>query len=209
MDCVFVSHCATLVTQTFVLLKPHFQIPTNLKTRDMNPITPEQERLLRQPNDQLFNARSDRIRDLLTEYIDKGFFSLPEKRAEFVQLVTLEIGKGTNGCPVETLEKAATKTKLMIRKDDCVPWPLFFATLRACHIKRPCNLSMKVAQTMNEQCIICSLPFTENTGFSNNNLVAILKTCHHAFHLDCLISWLLRTNTCPLCRSNCYKRGFE
>ena len=40
------------------------------------------------------------------------------------------------------------------------------------------------------ECIICS----ENI---NNN---IITTCNHEFHLVCLIEWVLKNDSCPICR---------
>jgi hypothetical protein len=46
----------------------------------------------------------------------------------------------------------------------------------------------------NEICIICQED-------NENNLVKI-NNCGHIFHNNCIIEWLTRNNSCPLCRNN-------
>jgi len=47
-------------------------------------------------------------------------------------------------------------------------------------------------------CSICLEPYKANEEicFSTN------KACQHSFHLDCMVSWLMAHNDCPLCRQN-------
>ena len=28
------------------------------------------------------------------------------------------------------------------------------------------------------------------------------ETCHHAFHYDCIVQWLMKHDECPMCRSD-------
>eukprot|EP00979_Chaetoceros_neogracilis_P014037 scaffold4371_cov230-Chaetoceros_neogracile.AAC.1 len=28
------------------------------------------------------------------------------------------------------------------------------------------------------------------------------EACHHAYHLDCMVGWLMENDECPLCREN-------
>ena len=43
-------------------------------------------------------------------------------------------------------------------------------------------------------CLICSEPY--QTG----EFVTALHPCNHAYHTECIVSWLSRRCTCPVCR---------
>lgn len=44
-------------------------------------------------------------------------------------------------------------------------------------------------------CTICHDQITEATGFTK-------LSCHHTYHLGCIVKWLLINETCPCCRKN-------
>ncbi|KAL6527804.1 hypothetical protein OROMI_029615 [Orobanche minor] len=46
---------------------------------------------------------------------------------------------------------------------------------------------------MEDRCSICL------HGPANGTQVSRLPSCGHAFHYHCVVSWLVRKNTCPLC----------
>lgn len=51
---------------------------------------------------------------------------------------------------------------------------------------------------LKESCVICQ------TSYEANDIIATLnedvQTCQHVFHLDCIVPWLQRHNSCPVCR---------
>ncbi|XP_024014785.1 RING-H2 finger protein ATL46 [Eutrema salsugineum] len=52
-------------------------------------------------------------------------------------------------------------------------------------------------------CAVCLCEFTEK------DKLRLLPTCSHAFHLNCIDTWLQSNSTCPLCRSTLFSPGFS
>ncbi|KAK6931087.1 Zinc finger, RING-type [Dillenia turbinata] len=50
-------------------------------------------------------------------------------------------------------------------------------------------------------CAVCLCEFTEK------DKLRLLPLCSHAFHIDCIDTWLLSNSTCPLCRGTLYTPG--
>ncbi|KAK6922159.1 Zinc finger, RING-type [Dillenia turbinata] len=50
-------------------------------------------------------------------------------------------------------------------------------------------------------CAVCLCEFTEQ------DKLRLLPLCSHAFHIDCIDTWLLSNSTCPLCRGTIYTPG--
>ncbi|XP_022151161.1 RING-H2 finger protein ATL47 [Momordica charantia] len=50
-------------------------------------------------------------------------------------------------------------------------------------------------------CAVCLCEFSEL------DKLRLLPTCSHAFHIDCIDTWLLSNSTCPLCRGTLYSPG--
>jgi hypothetical protein len=48
-------------------------------------------------------------------------------------------------------------------------------------------------------CVICSDPFSSTDDHGNQVLAVI--SCGHTFHTNCLLEWLERCKSCPVCRS--------
>jgi len=50
-------------------------------------------------------------------------------------------------------------------------------------------------------CAVCLCEFSEQ------DKLRLLPLCSHAFHIDCIDTWLLSNSTCPLCRGALYTPG--
>ncbi|PON59282.1 43kDa postsynaptic protein [Parasponia andersonii] len=50
-------------------------------------------------------------------------------------------------------------------------------------------------------CAVCLCEFSEQ------DKLRLLPLCSHAFHIDCIDTWLLSNSTCPLCRGTLYTQG--
>ncbi|KAG2312330.1 hypothetical protein Bca52824_023887 [Brassica carinata] len=62
--------------------------------------------------------------------------------------------------------------------------------------------SLKMEKT--ESCLIC---LYDLSGFSSSKRGAATRmNCSHIFHCRCLLKWLQRKNTCPLCWTVLYDR---
>ena len=51
-------------------------------------------------------------------------------------------------------------------------------------------------------CAVCLCEFSEQ------DKLRLLPLCSHAFHIDCIDTWLLSNSTCPLCRGTLYTSEF-
>ncbi|CAA2954358.1 RING-H2 finger protein ATL46-like isoform X1 [Olea europaea var. sylvestris] len=52
-------------------------------------------------------------------------------------------------------------------------------------------------------CAVCLCEFSEQDN------LRLLPLCSHAFHIDCIDTWLLSNSTCPLCRGVILEPGFS
>lgn len=52
-------------------------------------------------------------------------------------------------------------------------------------------------------CAVCLCEFSEQ------DRLRLLPLCSHAFHIDCIDTWLLSNSTCPLCRGTLYTPGLS
>lgn len=52
-------------------------------------------------------------------------------------------------------------------------------------------------------CAVCLCEFSEH------DKLRLLPLCSHAFHIDCIDTWLLSNSTCPLCRGTLFAPGFS
>ncbi|KAJ8749852.1 hypothetical protein K2173_013767 [Erythroxylum novogranatense] len=51
-------------------------------------------------------------------------------------------------------------------------------------------------------CAVCLCEFSEK------DKLRLLPMCSHAFHINCIDTWLLSNSTCPLCRGTLFTSGF-
>ncbi|XP_041008432.1 RING-H2 finger protein ATL46-like [Juglans microcarpa x Juglans regia] len=52
-------------------------------------------------------------------------------------------------------------------------------------------------------CAVCLCEFSEK------DKLRLLPMCSHAFHINCIDTWLLSNSTCPLCRGTLFTPGFS
>ncbi|CAL9216104.1 unnamed protein product [Arabidopsis halleri] len=52
-------------------------------------------------------------------------------------------------------------------------------------------------------CAVCLCEFSEH------DKLRLLPNCSHAFHIDCIDTWLLSNSTCPLCRGTLFSLGHQ
>ncbi|CAH1424659.1 unnamed protein product [Lactuca virosa] len=58
----------------------------------------------------------------------------------------------------------------------------------------------------NNSSFDCAVCLSE---FSEMDKLRLLPTCSHAFHINCIDTWLLSNSTCPLCRNTLFNPGFS
>lgn len=57
------------------------------------------------------------------------------------------------------------------------------------------NLKSRLVTPDDEKCAICLLP---NENLTGQKFVTL--PCNHEFHDSCILAWLEKTNSCPMCR---------
>lgn len=62
------------------------------------------------------------------------------------------------------------------------------------------NLKSRLVTEHDEKCPICLAP-NENLSDDDNAKKFLTLPCGHDFHDECILPWLSRTNTCPMCRT--------
>ncbi|KAJ0892586.1 putative transcription factor C2H2 family [Helianthus annuus] len=53
-----------------------------------------------------------------------------------------------------------------------------------------------------DQSFIDTLPVFSYKSITGEDKLRLLPKCSHAFHMDCIDTWLLSHSTCPLCRGS-------
>ncbi|CAH2080015.1 unnamed protein product [Thlaspi arvense] len=78
----------------------------------------------------------------------------------------------------------------------------FIDALPVFHYKEIVSGSNGAAQEPFD-CAVCLCEFTEK------DKLRLLPMCSHAFHLNCIDTWLQSNSTCPLCRGTLFAPGFS
>ena len=63
--------------------------------------------------------------------------------------------------------------------------------------------NLSTVHRQNDNCAICL------KAFEMKHLVKELPKCKHCFHANCILPWLYKTNTCPMCRCEYPTDDFE
>ena len=84
--------------------------------------------------------------------------------------------------------------KVVIEKEDNI----MIEPLKSFRLSRRSLAHSTSSLYSQKECPICLETYKENDDicWSRN------KNCTHAFHLDCMVDWLMIHDDCPLCRSN-------
>ncbi|KAI3748075.1 hypothetical protein L6452_10929 [Arctium lappa] len=68
----------------------------------------------------------------------------------------------------------------------------------------PVFMYTQVVGTNYKQSFDCAVCLSE---FNEMDKLRLLPTCSHAFHINCIDTWLLSNSTCPLCRNTLFNHG--
>jgi hypothetical protein len=130
----------------------------------------------------------------LIEAISRGASSLPcEADHIFVCVVALE--------PWYEIH-FNVMTGIHVDEDKEISWDFvenpFNHVLQACKPPIPCLKKVKIQDNMGSNdalcCPICLQDFSVGSE-------AAATTCFHVYHSHCIVKWLLRSASCPMCRS--------
>lgn len=83
----------------------------------------------------------------------------------------------------------------------------YAAVVKSCDVLLPSMLQSVSDQCENvsdQQCAICVSPFSEERVHeTNGKLVAVLHSCKHVFHFDCLFQWFHQSS--PHFSKQCFR----
>lgn len=121
--------------------------------------------------------------------------------ASRISTAATNIGFGRNGFVISVFVTITFKTVLVtspLNDEDSLKVMVMKLVLGG----RIDGEDLKDLKMETESCAIC----LENLSSSNPLVLPTRMTCSHVFHDWCLLDWLQRENTCPLCRIVLYER---
>lgn len=116
-------------------------------------------------------------------------------------LVRFLLGQTSSSSPArsnqypENLESEG-RLQNLFHLHDCGLDQAFIDALPVFHFKEIVGLNEPV------DCAVCL------TEFFLEDKLRLLPVCGHAFHINCIDTWLLSNSTCPLCRATLFTPGF-
>ena len=97
----------------------------------------------------------------------------------------------SGGCCGGGVGQSRVLTLIMRDKKSLFQWTRAITILFANEDHLPCRSGD--AGTVGDECTICISPF------ENGEVLSCLP-CDHRFHEECIVPWLDRSSTCPLCK---------
>ncbi|KAL7580769.1 hypothetical protein ACA910_001050 [Epithemia clementina (nom. ined.)] len=96
--------------------------------------------------------------------------------------------------------------------------PAFPFQQSSCHSKSPLNddagrtrptvlSSPSLEESSQQCCCICLGKFRPDDAMAKSTLSK--GNCHHEFHYDCIVAWLVRKSKCPICRETFLEEDWE
>ncbi|KAG7619551.1 Zinc finger RING-type [Arabidopsis suecica] len=142
----------------------------------------------------LRSSSHDHIRTLLHDRLVGYPFEsyLCDDLAPKISTAAIDLGFGHNGFTLTMAATVTYRTVSVMSKDE--------KSLRMVLLGRMKAEEFKSLKMETEPCSIC----LESLVSGPKPRDVTRMTCSHVFHNGCLLEWLKRKNTCPLCRTEIY-----
>ncbi|VVB07720.1 unnamed protein product [Arabis nemorensis] len=140
----------------------------------------------------------DHIHSLLHNQLSTSHRWLCVDLASEISTAATMLGFGRNGIHLTIVVKITYETVVVMSNDEGLSKRA--ALLRMVLLGKIGREELKSLKMETEPCSIC----LENLSGSKPGSCATRMTCSHVFHDLCLLEWLKRKNTCPLCRTVLY-----
>ncbi|CAN8258019.1 unnamed protein product [Cochlearia groenlandica] len=124
----------------------------------------------------------------------------------FLNTVSIGLSRHVEEFLKDESDASRFHTKLCLRTaSKPIPRPYFIKTHVSSDPRRSVEKSTLSTTTSfrdgTESCAIC----LEDMSESEKKPICELPNCKHLFHEECLVTWLGRHNSCPLCRQAIYQ----